>query len=381
MPFDWVDKVNEQDFYNADDINAIAHEAIRLQSSKVDKIEGKSLSENDYTDEDKEKLSELPNASKYQSDLNDKVDKIEGMGLSSNDFTDEDKQKLDSLSEGGGGGAIPTKISDLEDDTNGTTFQVKYANFAISADSANNATHSDSASFADMAIADYNGNEIIKTYATKDELPSKITDLEDDTSDLNPINYAERSSYALSSDHSRNSDIAVFAENSYRDAVNNLIHETYATKLEMNQKGELIEEIVITEENIRIISRDAEPDSTPYNFKAVAVYQEVRPATVTNYIKMTAYSLNGSTRVELASNTSSNITTTSTGNLRFTQALFDVLGGYWVGLGGGNSGGNPATLTCTLTKLYNGERIQAIDVRGVTTAFEVGSVIRIYGVR
>ncbi len=36
--------------------------------------------------------------------LGNKVDKVDGKGLSTNDFTNEDKEKLDSLSNSGGGG-------------------------------------------------------------------------------------------------------------------------------------------------------------------------------------------------------------------------------------------------------------------------------------
>lgn len=52
-----------------------------------EKEEGKGLSSNDYTDEDKESVSEIPN----------KVDKIAGKGLSSNDFTNEDKEAVEEI--------------------------------------------------------------------------------------------------------------------------------------------------------------------------------------------------------------------------------------------------------------------------------------------
>ena len=55
--------------------------------NKVDKVFGKALSTNDYTNEDKQKVSTIAN----------KVDKEDGKVLSSNDYTDEDKLKLDSL--------------------------------------------------------------------------------------------------------------------------------------------------------------------------------------------------------------------------------------------------------------------------------------------
>lgn len=57
-------------------------------NGKVDKVEGKGLSTNDYTDSDKNKLEGLPNASQLSSLLGEKVDKVAGKGLSTNDFTD-----------------------------------------------------------------------------------------------------------------------------------------------------------------------------------------------------------------------------------------------------------------------------------------------------
>lgn len=56
--------------------------------NKVDKVNGKALSTNDYTDADKQKVNTIDN----------KVDKEDGKGLSTNDYTNEDKEKLNSLS-------------------------------------------------------------------------------------------------------------------------------------------------------------------------------------------------------------------------------------------------------------------------------------------
>ncbi len=79
---------------------------------KVDKVEGKGLSTNDYSNEEKTKVSDTHNRvfglggidtiweevgglnSKFYglaSDLSEKVDKVEGKGLSTNDYTDEEK--------------------------------------------------------------------------------------------------------------------------------------------------------------------------------------------------------------------------------------------------------------------------------------------------
>ena len=74
---------------------------------KVDKVEGKYLSTNDYTDSAKELLEtwmpqefdritervETVEANAYNNYLK-KVDKVEGKGLSTNDYTDEDKAEV-----------------------------------------------------------------------------------------------------------------------------------------------------------------------------------------------------------------------------------------------------------------------------------------------
>lgn len=55
---------------------------------KVDKLPGKGLSTNDYTDEDKQNIADLEN---------DKVDKVPGKGLSDENFTLLEKNKLSTL--------------------------------------------------------------------------------------------------------------------------------------------------------------------------------------------------------------------------------------------------------------------------------------------
>ena len=55
--------------------------------NKVDKVQGKALSTNDYTNEDKALVVTISN----------KVDKIAGKGLSTNDYTDIDKSLIDTI--------------------------------------------------------------------------------------------------------------------------------------------------------------------------------------------------------------------------------------------------------------------------------------------
>ena len=89
-----------------DETYNLAEKALEWDN-KVDKINGKSLSTNDFTNNDKLKLDSLSNyddtlinsrVTDIENAINNKVDKINGKGLSANDFTDSDKSKLDNLS-------------------------------------------------------------------------------------------------------------------------------------------------------------------------------------------------------------------------------------------------------------------------------------------
>lgn len=63
---------------------------------KIDKVDGKGLSTEDFTTEEKEKLASLSK----DIDISGKVDKEEGKGLSTNDFTNDFKTKLEGIAEG-----------------------------------------------------------------------------------------------------------------------------------------------------------------------------------------------------------------------------------------------------------------------------------------
>lgn len=69
-------------------------------NTKVDKVEGKDLSSNDFTDSLKTKLEGLSNYndSELKTSIENKVDKVTGKGLSTEDFTTEEKTKLAELS-------------------------------------------------------------------------------------------------------------------------------------------------------------------------------------------------------------------------------------------------------------------------------------------
>lgn len=68
-----------------------------LKDNKVNKVEGKKLTTNDFTNTFKSKLTALPTASELQDSLDNKVNIEEGKGLSTENYTTEDKEKLAAL--------------------------------------------------------------------------------------------------------------------------------------------------------------------------------------------------------------------------------------------------------------------------------------------
>ena len=78
--------------FNPTSANAQSGAAIAGElENYVEKVEGKGLSANDYTDSEKQKNAD--NASAITSLAQNKVSKVAGKDLSTNDYTDEEKQK------------------------------------------------------------------------------------------------------------------------------------------------------------------------------------------------------------------------------------------------------------------------------------------------
>ena len=69
------------------DVASYTNGTVHKLSKKIDKVDGKGLSTNDYTDAEKTEVAKIK----------DKVDKVSGKGLSTNDFTNTYKTKLDNL--------------------------------------------------------------------------------------------------------------------------------------------------------------------------------------------------------------------------------------------------------------------------------------------
>lgn len=146
---------------------------------------------------------------------------------------------------------------------------------------------------------------------------------------------------------------------------------------------ELIEEITVTEEGIRSIIRSTEPDGTPYNFKEVTVYTEVKPCNVQNLVQIKVYDyvVDRMATDNIAAYQINQPTTTSG---KFITAHFGVYGGSWQAIATANTiQGNPTNMQMWryVEPYKKGQTIKTIGINGHTTDLEVGTVIQIYGVR
>lgn len=109
----WIGDFDKRTKENRDNIN-----------KKVDAEAGKTLTTNDYTNQDKAKVDAIPSNPKYtdttydltpyakttdvDTKLGSKVDKVNGKALSTNDFTNTHKSKLDNLTSNASGNEATT---------------------------------------------------------------------------------------------------------------------------------------------------------------------------------------------------------------------------------------------------------------------------------
>lgn len=91
--------IEDADYVHTD--NNFTNEDKDSIANKVDKVVGKGLSTNDYTNDDKETLYGVA------AELAEKVDKEPGKGLSANNYTNEDKTKLDGIEDGANNYVLP----------------------------------------------------------------------------------------------------------------------------------------------------------------------------------------------------------------------------------------------------------------------------------
>ena len=110
----------------SDDDKPISTATQTALDSKVDKVEGKGLSQEDFTTELKSKLDGLSNYddSTITEALSNKVDKISGKGLSTNDYTTEEKAKLEGIEENANNYTHPTTAGNKHIPSGGTTGQM-----------------------------------------------------------------------------------------------------------------------------------------------------------------------------------------------------------------------------------------------------------------
>lgn len=110
----------------SDDDKPISTATQTVLDSKVDKVEGKDLSQEDFTTELKSKLDGLSNYddSTITETLSNKVDKISGKGLSTNDYTTEEKAKLEGIEENANNYTHPTTAGNKHIPSGGTTGQM-----------------------------------------------------------------------------------------------------------------------------------------------------------------------------------------------------------------------------------------------------------------
>jgi hypothetical protein len=117
---------------DADSKNAIQNRAVaEALDQKVDKVSGKGLSTNDYTDADKTKLADLPTDADLTAELAGKVDKETGKGLSSNDFTDAEKSKLQGIEAGAQVNTVLGVKGDAETDYRTGNVNITKANIGL----------------------------------------------------------------------------------------------------------------------------------------------------------------------------------------------------------------------------------------------------------
>ena len=117
---------------------------------------------------------------KIEKEISNKVDKAEGKGLSSNDYTDTDKASLARLNQHAGDKTNPHNVTKAQiglDKVDNTPDAEKRVAYARDAGWAESALRAGSANNADSAMSDWNGNNIVDTYATKAEVSTALGDI------------------------------------------------------------------------------------------------------------------------------------------------------------------------------------------------------------
>ena len=201
----------EQVKQNADGIDAIRADMADMNNTlntKVDKVSGKGLSSNDYTDEEKVKVNNVPDNTLEEINTlsnvmhslagsldNMKVDKVQGKGLSENDYTTAEKTKLSGIEENANNYVLPSDVVHdsgyVHTDNNYTTAEKNklaelnnYDDTNIKADIAKKADKLKSIPHTQLS-----GNPITITDALADEQPLELRVYGDGIGDSNNGKY------------------------------------------------------------------------------------------------------------------------------------------------------------------------------------------------
>ena len=201
----------EQVKQNADGIDAIRADMADMNNTlntKVDKVSGKGLSSNDYTDEEKVKVNNVPDNTLEEINTlsnvmhslagsldNMKVDKVQGKGLSENDYTTAEKTKLSGIEENANNYVLPDDVVHdsgyVHTDNNYTTDEKNklaglnnYDDTNIKADIAKKADKLKSIPHTTVS-----GNPIAITDALAEELPLELRVYGDGIGDSNNGKY------------------------------------------------------------------------------------------------------------------------------------------------------------------------------------------------
>ena len=163
-----------------------------LEDNKVDKVNGKGLSTEDYTTAEQTKLSGIETGAQVNTiesisvdnstltinnksvniDLSGKVDKVNGKDLSTNDYTDTEKNKLTSIESN----AQVNIIESISVDNTTLTITNKSVNIDLS----NKANVSDIPTNSDFTLADLS-EKSYNSLTDKPIIPSKTSDLTNDS--------------------------------------------------------------------------------------------------------------------------------------------------------------------------------------------------------
>ena len=168
---EWFDSNSTNELKNS--VNGIIDETVAELSGKVNKVAGKDLSTNDYTNEEKQKVALAVTQDELEGAIADLIngapealDTLKELG----DALALHEDAYDALLEMVGNKANKTELDAYATKEALENGKISPA-YSQTADLAFNADYADFAGYATSATTDAMDNDIIATYATKEELP------------------------------------------------------------------------------------------------------------------------------------------------------------------------------------------------------------------